>query len=141
MSLSLSFNNIQVPTHEIRWTILWLINRIPNIQSNVPFTEETSRIPCNGQMILNTLIFNGSKDQTYVENSRSKCALPIILFSSKKNWFKSIRIWTWYSQGPRLSSPDGRNQCRKTEHFINLMSNMTQSPQTTEKTGRTYRPR
>lgn len=35
-------------------------------------------------MILNTLIFNGSKDQTYVENSRSKCALPIILFSSKK---------------------------------------------------------
>lgn len=141
MSLSLSFSNIQVPTHEIRWTILWLINRIPNIQSNVPFTEETSRILCNGQMILNTLIFNGSKDQTYVENSRFKCELPIILFSSKKNWFKSIRIWTWYSQGPRLSSPDGRNQCRKTEHFINLMSNMTQSPQTTEKTGRTYRPR
>lgn len=34
-------------------------------------------------MILNTLIFNGSKDQTYVENSRSKCALPIILFFSK----------------------------------------------------------
>lgn len=35
-------------------------------------------------MILNTLIFNGSKDQTYVENSRFKCELPIILFSSKK---------------------------------------------------------
>lgn len=34
-------------------------------------------------MILNTLIFNGSKDQTYVENSRFKCELPIILFFSK----------------------------------------------------------